>query len=204
MSGAVRAAAQREMHAPLEQAIQNRLRQIAIMHHVAQGRQRFVRGEQDRPALEVAFVDDAIEDIRRIGGVREIPQLVDDQDMGMEVRRQRRGEARFRKPRARARRSIRPRRRSGLRSHAESRGTRSRSRDAIPGAAGPTEDRVPSLAHELGAQITAEHLELERGLKREVEVVFSCAETGSAPKRTARLRRVSARCAISSAMSVSR
>jgi hypothetical protein len=36
MSGSVRAAAEREVHAPLEETIENRLGEIAIMHYVAQ------------------------------------------------------------------------------------------------------------------------------------------------------------------------
>ena len=35
MPGAVRAAAQREVHAPLEETIKNRLGQVAIMHYIA-------------------------------------------------------------------------------------------------------------------------------------------------------------------------
>ena len=45
---AIRAPTQREMHTALE----NRFRKLAIMHHVAQRRQRFVRGEQNRPPVQ--------------------------------------------------------------------------------------------------------------------------------------------------------
>lgn len=42
MFGAIREAAQREVHAPLEEAIENCLGQVAIMQYVAERRQRFV------------------------------------------------------------------------------------------------------------------------------------------------------------------
>jgi hypothetical protein len=61
------------MHASLEQAIQDSFGKVAIMHDIAQGRQGFVGGEQHGPALKIAFVDDAIEHIRRIGRVRQVP-----------------------------------------------------------------------------------------------------------------------------------
>ena len=72
------------MRAPLEQAIQDRLGQVAIMEHIAKRRQRLIRRQQHRTVFEVALVDHAIEYIRRVGGVREVAQLVDDQDVRME------------------------------------------------------------------------------------------------------------------------
>lgn len=77
MTGAVRAAAQREVDAPLEQAIEDRLREVAIMQHITERRQRLVGREEHRPPLEVSLVDHAIEHVRGIGGMREIAQLVD-------------------------------------------------------------------------------------------------------------------------------
>ena len=54
------------MSAPLEQAIQNRLREVAIMHHFPECRQWFVGGDEDWSTLQIPFVDDAIEYVRRV------------------------------------------------------------------------------------------------------------------------------------------
>ena len=81
MPSAIRAATEREVGAALEQTIEDRLREVAIMHHIAKRRQRFVRREQNRPPLQVPFIDHAIEDIGGVGGVREIPEFVDDEDV---------------------------------------------------------------------------------------------------------------------------
>ena len=110
MPGAIGATTQREMGTPLEQAIQDRFREVAIMHHPTQGRQRFVRREQNRPPLQVPFVNHSIQHIGGIRGVREIPELVDDEDVGMQIRRERRGEPRLRGRAGGAPRSIRRRR----------------------------------------------------------------------------------------------
>ena len=170
MTGPVRAAAQREVHAPLEEAIQDRLGEVAIMHYLAQGRQRFVRRQQNRPTLEIPFVDDAIEHVRRVGSVREIAQLVDNQNVRMEVRCEA-ARAGLSSPRGRARRLIV--RADEARLVAMLNGA-IRDGDAemrFPRAAWATEDRVLPLAHELRAQVAAEHLEFETRLEGEVEVV---------------------------------
>jgi hypothetical protein len=72
VSGPVRATAQREVRAPLEEAIDNRLRQVAIMQDLAQRRQRLVRGQQHRVLVTIPLVDDAVENGRRIRGVRQV------------------------------------------------------------------------------------------------------------------------------------
>ena len=63
----------------------------------------------------------------------------------------------------------------------------------FPRAARPTEDRVLPLGDELGPQVAAQHLELERGPEGEVEVVDR-AQKGEAcfahGAREARLRAV--------------
>src|SRR3990172_8496180 len=69
MAGAVGAAAQGEMRAPLQEAIHDRLRQISIMHDIAPGRRGFVGRDEDRALGEVALVDDLVEYVRRVGGV---------------------------------------------------------------------------------------------------------------------------------------
>lgn len=73
------------MHASLEESIQDGLGQVAIMHDITQCRQRFVGREQNGPATQIAFIDDSIEHVRRVGRMGEISKLVDDQDVRMEI-----------------------------------------------------------------------------------------------------------------------
>ena len=90
VAGAIGAAAHFEMSAAFEEAIDDVLGQIAIMQHVAPGRQRLVGGDEDRELPEVAFVDDPIEHVGRVGRVREVADFIEDQH----VRVQKRGERR--------------------------------------------------------------------------------------------------------------
>ena len=85
MAGPVRAAAQGEMHTAFEQPIQDGLGQVAIMHHIAQGRHRFVCRQQDRAVSEIAFVDDAIDDVGPVGRMREVAEFVDDEVVWLET-----------------------------------------------------------------------------------------------------------------------
>jgi hypothetical protein len=67
-------------HAPaLEDPIDNRLAEIRIVQHLAPRIERLVRGEDHRPPLEVALVDDMKEQIRGVRAVREVSHLIDDQ-----------------------------------------------------------------------------------------------------------------------------
>ena len=54
MTGSVRATAQREVHASLEEPIQNCFGQVAIMHDISHGRQWFVGGELAEYMLNLA------------------------------------------------------------------------------------------------------------------------------------------------------
>jgi hypothetical protein len=56
------------------------------------GGEGLVGGEDHRSLLEVAFVDDVEQHIGRIGSVGKIPDLVDDQHVGIDVGDQRRAE----------------------------------------------------------------------------------------------------------------
>ena len=56
------------------------------MKQLAQSRQGLVGREDDGPAPQVTVVDDAVEDVGRIGGVALVAELVDHQHVGMNVR----------------------------------------------------------------------------------------------------------------------
>ena len=55
------------------------------MHDIARGRQRFVGGEQDWPPLEIPVADHAIQHVGRVGRVRQVAQLVDDEHVRVQV-----------------------------------------------------------------------------------------------------------------------
>jgi len=149
------------------------------MHDVAQGRQGFVRREQHRPALQVPFIDDPVEHIRGVDGVREIAQLVDDEHMRLEIRLQRGIEpALARRARELADQDVGPDEAGVVAVLNGAIGDRD-AEVRLPRATRAREDRVPSLAHQFGSQVAAKHLQLERGLKREVEIVDR-AEKGEA------------------------
>lgn len=77
------------MDAALEQAIQDRLGEGAIMQYVAEGRQRFVRRQEHGLLGEVAFIDDAIEHVRGVGRVREVPEFIDHEHVRVQKGRER-------------------------------------------------------------------------------------------------------------------
>ena len=72
MAGAVRASSHLEVSAALEDAVEDCLSEVTIMKDVAEGRQRLVGGDEDGASLEIAFVDDAVEDVGGIVGVGEV------------------------------------------------------------------------------------------------------------------------------------
>lgn len=84
---------QREEATALEDAIDNGVREVFIMQHASPLVQRFIRGEDHCPLLAMPIVDDVKEHVGRVRPVREVPDLVDDQDRGMRVRRERGGKA---------------------------------------------------------------------------------------------------------------
>ena len=84
---------QREEATALEDAIDNRVREVFIVQHASPLVQRFIRGEDHRALLAMPIVDDVEEHVGRVGAVGEISDLIDDQDRGMRVRRERRGKA---------------------------------------------------------------------------------------------------------------
>ena len=67
MPGTIGAPAHLEVGASLEQPIQDRLGEVAIMQHLPPRRQRLVRGHEHRLPAQIPLVDHAIEHVRRIG-----------------------------------------------------------------------------------------------------------------------------------------
>ena len=65
--GTVAAAAHRGVRTPLEEPIEDRLRRVTIMHHVTQGRQGFVRGQQHR-ATHASWAISASAAVKRVSG----------------------------------------------------------------------------------------------------------------------------------------
>ena len=74
------------MGAAFEQPVEDGFGQITIMQHLAEGCQRFVRGHEDGPAVQVAVVNDAIEHVGGVGGITLVPEFIDDEHMRMHVR----------------------------------------------------------------------------------------------------------------------
>ena len=88
VSSAVRRPAQLEVAAALEDPVQDRLGEVWVMEDPAPGGERFVRREDHRAVMQVAFVDDVEEDVGGIGPVAQIAHFVDDQHVRMGVGRE--------------------------------------------------------------------------------------------------------------------
>jgi hypothetical protein len=74
------------MGATLQELVQNGLRKICIMQHLAESGQRLVGSHDHGPVLQVAIVDHPVEHVGGIRGVALIAELVGDQDVGVDVR----------------------------------------------------------------------------------------------------------------------
>jgi len=67
--------------------------EVFVVQHAAPCGERLVRGEDHGTLLPVSVVDDVKEHVRGIGAVRQIADLVDNQDAGLKIGRQRIGES---------------------------------------------------------------------------------------------------------------
>src|SRR5277367_4928027 len=65
----------------LQDSVEQRLGEILIMEDIAPSPQRLVGGEESRSALNVPGIDDGVQDIGSIGGMREIAKLIDDEHL---------------------------------------------------------------------------------------------------------------------------
>src|SRR4030095_10034927 len=81
-----------EEASPLEDAIDDGLRQVLVMEDAPPGADWLVRGEDHRALPTMPVVDYVEEHVRRIGTVGEIPDFVDDEHSGVRVGRQSFGE----------------------------------------------------------------------------------------------------------------
>ena len=93
MRSSDRGAIERQETTTLEDAIDNRVRQVVIVKDAAPRVERLVRSEDHRALLAVPIVDDMKEHVSRVGTIREIADFVHDEDARMRVHRERLGQA---------------------------------------------------------------------------------------------------------------
>jgi hypothetical protein len=157
--------------APLEDAVDDRGREVVVVQDVAPGVRLLVRREDHRSPSQMAFVHDVEEHVRGVESVREVAHLVDQQDAGSRVR----GE-RFAHPTLAAR----PRQIVDERRERDEEGVGAvldrpiADRDCevrlpAPGLSG--QDEAASFRDEVRSEKRAQELETKRRLMREVEVV---------------------------------
>jgi len=72
-----------------QDAIDDGMREVFIVQDSAPRRHGFVRREDHRALPAMAVVDDVKEHVRGVGAIGEIPDLIDDEDIRMRVRRER-------------------------------------------------------------------------------------------------------------------
>jgi hypothetical protein len=105
MPGAIGRAGQREQAAAFEDAVEESFGEMVVMEDLAPVLQALVGREDDGPAIEVAAVDDAVEDVGGVIDVGQVADLVDDEDIRLPVDGGRLGQAAAAR---RDRRSARP------------------------------------------------------------------------------------------------
>jgi hypothetical protein len=76
-----------------EHAIDDGLSEVVVMEHGAPGVGVLVAGEDHGALVAMPTVDDVVEHVGRVGAVREVADLVDDEEVGMDVALERVGEA---------------------------------------------------------------------------------------------------------------
>ena len=89
MLGAHRGPVKREQSAALEDAINDGVGQVVIVQDAAPRRECLVGREDHRALLAMAIIDHVKEHVRGIRAVGKIADLVDDQKIGFDVRRER-------------------------------------------------------------------------------------------------------------------
>jgi len=159
-----------EKATPLEDPVDDGLRQVRIMEHITPGGGRLVRGEDHGPLGEVPLVHDVVEDVGRVVPVAEVAHFVDHEDVHPGVAPQGLLEV------AAA---------GCCRQLIDEGGGRGESRlEAIldgsvgdgngkvgfPSAGAPVENEVPALGDEVGAEVAAQQSQAQLGLKLEVKV----------------------------------
>jgi hypothetical protein len=69
----------------LEDAVDDGLSEVFVVQNASPRTERLVRREDHRPLLQVSFIDDVEEDVRGVGAVRQVPDLVDNEHLRMRV-----------------------------------------------------------------------------------------------------------------------
>ena len=88
MSGTARRTVESEQSTSLEDAVDDRRGEVVVVQHVAPVVGVLVRGEDHRASADVPFVDDVEQRVRGVVGMREVADLVDDEHVGLQVRRE--------------------------------------------------------------------------------------------------------------------
>jgi hypothetical protein len=79
---------EREHAAPLEDAVQDGLREVFVVEHAPPGRERLIGREDHGALLPVPIIDHVKEHVRGVGAVGEVPDFVDDEHARLEIRGQ--------------------------------------------------------------------------------------------------------------------
>ena len=203
MAGPIGAPAQFDVAAALEHAVEDRLGEIRIVQDPAPRGERLVRGEDHRPPVQVAVVDDLEEHVGRVRPVAEIAHLIDHQHVRMRVGRQRMPQA---APAGGERQVGDQRRRrgeDGVEAVLDGAVGDGDGQVRLAGAARPAEEqRVAAVTNSgLNALPRSERRTADWKVKSYSSMVL---RNGKWARRTQRWMRVCARCATSSAMRMAR
>jgi hypothetical protein len=95
MLGAHRGAIEMEQSAALQDTVDDRRSEIVVVEHGSPIVRVLVRGEDDRAHRLMALGHDVVEDVRCVGAIGQVPDLIDDQDVRCDVREERISEVTF-------------------------------------------------------------------------------------------------------------
>ena len=182
MEGAHRRSIEPQETSALEHAIDDRLGQILVVEHSPPRFQRFVRREDHRPMPAMTLIDHVKEHVGGVGAIGEIADFVDDKDNRVRVRRQRVRQL----ARPERGREVVDQRRSGREEGIEAvlnRAVGDGDRQMrLPAARFARQNERSAFRDEIGTERRAQHLQAQRRLIREIEVVdrFQKGKVGSA------------------------
>ena len=162
--------AQLEVAPSFEHAVEDGLSEIRIMEDPAPGTERLVGREQRGAVMQVALIDDVEEEVGGIGPIAEIPDLIDDEDVGMRVRRQGMAEAALARRDGELVDEGRRRGEARLESVLDGAIGDGDGEVCLAGAGWAAGDEAEALRDQFGAEEAAERRQAEAGLKGEVEL----------------------------------
>ena len=161
-----------------QDAIEECLGEVVVVEHLSPLLQALVGGEDDGPVIQVAPIDDAVDDVGSVIDVGEIANLVDDQHVGLAVGDRGLGQAAF----------------SGRYDEIVdqgSRGSETGIKAALDGADGngdgqcrltstglAAEDEVAAFGHEFAAEVRSQEIAPQSGTECEVEFLDGLEECG--------------------------